>query len=784
MANSDPSVFLGSLVQFWDLFIRRVRLLSHIFLYLDRVYVLSRPELCSVYDFCVDLFREKVINDKLNILIYAKLNDSIKSMVSLHRNFIIQFICSSDKIDLVKLNEMIHLEHQNTIDSVRRTLRMLQDVGIMDSVFQEILSFTAEFYARISLNLSKQYSSVLCLEKMSQALDGDKILFTDCYRLEPQLAEILQKNVLNSTFIHRFVPTVEGVLEDICNTNTTTLGGAKIALTTLNGLCKRAEVTKKFRDLWSIFIRTKGLVILQSKPFNFSTSQSEASVEKTSDILGFKERLDRLLATSLDADSGFSDSLKDSFEWLMNMRAGLKRAPVEMLATFLDSLLKSGSSNSTTDADLQATLDRAISLFRHVQSKDVFETHYKRDLARRLLQGRCLSQEAELGVVERLRRECGVAYTSRIEAMFRDIESSKSLSSAFLETQRTLSAGPKRSLASLRTTMSSRFVPTVITSGIWPGVPQSWASSSDGSKIETRTGKSEGESGTIKVLQWVEEAQQEYAAFYESQHKGRKLRWNQELGSVVLRMRLGPGIEPKELYVSVAQAVVLSKFNDVSNSEGLIFESLLNLCEGMRKEELTSTLKSLTHRVAPILTLTNNIGDIKADETQPTTDDNGILQIKPNIDIKEKSVKKDYQNEHSSRTNSVLIDSNTVINVNSNFISKHARIRLLGISAEDSSGPSDMAFKDEIVSPTMLVVDANSRPDRQYVIDAAIVRIMKSQKRCRKDKLADQMYLDPIFGVSKIRIEPAELASRIESLMQREYISVDSDDRDILVYLV
>ena len=57
--------------------------------------------------------------------------------------------------------------------------------------------------------------------------------------------------------------------------------------------------------------------------------------------------------------------------------------------------------------------------------KDVFEAFYKKDLAKRLLVGKSASVDAEKSMLSKLKQECGAAFTSTLEGMFKDMELSK-----------------------------------------------------------------------------------------------------------------------------------------------------------------------------------------------------------------------------------------------------------------------------------------------------------------------------------------------------------------------
>jgi cullin-4 len=86
-------------------------------------------------------------------------------------------------------------------------------------------------------------------------------------------------------------------------------------------------------------------------------------------------------------------------------------------------------------------------LFRFIHGKDVFEAFYKKDLAKRLLVGKSASVDAEKSMLLKLKQgkiqfresslifffflECGNVFTSKLEGMFKDMELSKDIMTAF-----------------------------------------------------------------------------------------------------------------------------------------------------------------------------------------------------------------------------------------------------------------------------------------------------------------------------------------------------------------
>lgn len=64
-----------------------------------------------------------------------------------------------------------------------------------------------------------------------------------------------------------------------------------------------------------------------------------------------------------------------------------------------------------SDDEVEAVLDRVLTLFRHLNSKDVFEAFYRKLLAKRLLLGKSASADLERFVPSPCLFFCRVALT-------------------------------------------------------------------------------------------------------------------------------------------------------------------------------------------------------------------------------------------------------------------------------------------------------------------------------------------------------------------------------------
>ena len=144
-------------------------------------------------------------------------------------------------------------------------------------------------------------------------------------------------------------------------------------------------------------------------------------------------------------------------------------------------------------------------MFRYIHGKDIFEAFYQRDLAKRLLGGKSASVDAEKLMLLKLKQECGGAFTSKLESMFKDIELSRELTATFK--QYLTKTDVSQSVAIIDMSVS------VLTIGIWPTY----------------------QSIELLVTPDLQQYEQIFAQFYLAKHQGRKLQWQHDFGHCLLR---------------------------------------------------------------------------------------------------------------------------------------------------------------------------------------------------------------------------------------------------------
>ncbi|KAJ4901519.1 Cullin-4 [Raphanus sativus] len=205
-----------------------------------------------------------------------------------------------------------------------------------------------------------------------------------------------------------------------------------------------------------------------------------------------------------------------------------------------------------------------------------------------------------------------------------------------------------------------------------------------------------------------------FKEFYLSKYIGRRLMWQNSLGHYVLKADFSKG--KKELTLSLFQAVVLMLFN---NAMKLRFEDIKD-STGIEDKELRSTLQSLA------------CGKVR------------VLQKYPKG--------RDVQDGDEFDFNDTFTALLYCIKVNAIQMKE---------TVEENTSTTERVFQD-----------------RQYQIDAAIVRIMKTRKL-----LSHTLLITKLFQQLKFPIKPADLKKRIESLMDREYLERDKSNPQIYNYL-
>jgi cullin-4 len=205
-----------------------------------------------------------------------------------------------------------------------------------------------------------------------------------------------------------------------------------------------------------------------------------------------------------------------------------------------------------------------------------------------------------------------------------------------------------------------------------------------------------------------------FQSFYSSKHRKTRLTWLPSVSYCLLRASFPNG--RKDLDVSQLQALVLLLFNSQSSMSA----AEIREATGIAGDELTRTLQSLS------------LGQVRV-------------------------LKKESKGRE-------VIDAD-VFSYNADFTHSLVRIKINQIQIKETKVEQD-ATNEKIVE------------DRQHVIDAVIVRIMKSRKVIKHLQLMTEVLAQLRFSA-----QAADIKKRIASLIEREYMARQDDDSSAYVYV-
>jgi cullin 3 len=113
-------------------------------------------------------------------------------------------------------------------------------------------------------------------------------------------------------------------------------------------------------------------------------------VEFVQSLLDERDKYGKIVNLAFNNDKLFQIALNSSFKLFINLNP---RSP-EYISLFVDDKLRNGL-KGVSEHDREITLDKVMMIFRHLQEKDMFEKYYKQHMAKRLLYGKTVSDDAE-----------------------------------------------------------------------------------------------------------------------------------------------------------------------------------------------------------------------------------------------------------------------------------------------------------------------------------------------------------------------------------------------------
>jgi cullin 3 len=658
LADVPDSTLLEEMAATWSEHQITMVMIRDILMYMDRTYVQAQRRR-PVYELGLHLFRVTIwehprIQTRVTELLLSNIASERAGMVTDDRSLL--------KCNIGMLLELGQADYSNVYE---------RD---FESVF---LGSTQEFYHLESLSFLSNNSATDYVAKATRRMEEEK-----------------ERSVALGLPSTTEAPLVKIIETELIERHARTL--VDMERSGFRALLKEEAKVQELQLMYDLFVRVPSSVdFLRDALCDRIKAESKALIadqEKGAadppafvrGVLRMRDRYQKVLQVGFRDEKRTQKRLKESFEDFLNEDA---RA-ASCLAVYSDELLRVGL-RGASEAQVTEELQKVIIVFRYLSDKDIFEAYYKQHLAKRLLGGRSVSDEAERAMVSQLKAECGYQFTSKLEGMFNDMRISRDMRSAYKAHAKS-SDGPVDMEVD------------VLTNGYWP-------------------------SQNVKpciLPPLVQDAIDRFSKFYLEKHTGRKLSWQTSAGSAEIRATFGG--KKHDLCVSTYQMCILLLFSD---------EDTLTLGQ-IRSQTQIPDMELRRHLISLC------------------TPKHRILR-------------------KGSKGRAITSDDDT-FTFNHEYTSKLKRVRIPLVK--------DSPVKEGTVAegPKVASIPAPVEEDRRHLVEAAIVRIMKARKALHHNDLIAE-----VTKQLSIRFNPSPqfIKKRVESLMERDYLTRAQDDRRVYMYV-
>ncbi|KIM33200.1 hypothetical protein M408DRAFT_325999 [Serendipita vermifera MAFF 305830] len=532
--GQEGELLMKGLRKVWDKHNSSMRKLSDILKYMDRVYSVS-AEVPQIIPAGLKLFLDNVLHRKTSP-VQEQVVDAILGQIQVERD--------GYTINQTAVKECVEIYLQ------------LEDQSAKQVYFTDIepvfLAETRKFYVAEAEKLLQTCDAAEYLRRVEQRLDSEeaRAYYYLSASTSPAVKAIVEANLL-SPHLDTIVSMTGSGLDAMIDANKTDDINRMYRL--FFEVSTHTGGPQAFRKGLRESILSRGRLINETNdPLNGGPDEVEEEKGKSKqntpvqalslalkwvqDSLDLKDKFDLILKYALLSDRTCELAITEALGSFINLNP---RAP-EFISLFIDENLKKGLKGKSDD-EVDIVLDKTITLFRFITEKDSFERYYKSHLARRLLLNRSVSDDAERGMLAKLKVECGFQFTKKMEGMFNDMKLSADVMSSY------------RDYLANTTAPAVEINVTVMTSTFWP---------------TTNSG------AMCNFPPELLQACGSFERFYNTRHSGRRLTWQPALGNVDVKVAFKA--KKHELNVSTFALVILLLFEKVADDDFLTYEDIKN----------------------------------------------------------------------------------------------------------------------------------------------------------------------------------------------------------------
>ncbi|KAL7437071.1 hypothetical protein ACHAXM_007132 [Skeletonema potamos] len=526
-SGQGGTILLNELKHRWSNHQIMNKWLKKFFTYLDRYYV-KHHSLPTLEQAGLRHFKEEIyMNVKENT------TTAIISLIDEERE--------GEIIDKTLVKNIVELYEQMGMGSLDSYTNDLE---------QPLLDATRSYYGRKREDWIARDSTPDYLIKAEKAFgeEKDRVASYLNSATEPKLRNVVEDEILQKVQMNLLEKEGSGCGVLLANDKTEDLQRMFSLFSRLeNGLQPMANIVEKF-------ITAQGSACTEKRLARLDSGQKDKNDDPdfVKSLIDLHEKYLGVIRETFSSHHLFQKALKNSFEVIVNNDVGTF-SNAELMSTFCDRILKSGG-EKLSETEVEQSLDRIVQLFSFLTDKDLFAEIYRNQLAKRLLNQRSASDDAEKAMIAKLKVQCGTQFTSKMEGMLNDLAVGSEQKSEF----------DSRMEQQSDTKLS--FVVQVLTIGNWPSY----------------------KAPEVALPPQMQKCMEVFKEWHDAKHQKRRLTWVHSLGNATVRATFGK--KSYDLQVTTLQAIVLNSFNDGKTYEFNELKESLNLDD--------ITLKPLLHSLS------------------------------------------------------------------------------------------------------------------------------------------------------------------------------------------
>ncbi|XP_042906045.1 cullin-1 [Parasteatoda tepidariorum] len=544
-----------------------------------------RTYLRSVYEKCDDFIDEPLLTHYMQLWQDYRFSSKVLSGVCAYLNR--HWVRREREKSRIEVLEVYHLAlvswRDYLLDPLKRrmssaVLKLIEKERNGETVNTRLISIALNSYIEMGINCSDPYSEHPSLYLYKEAFETAFLAETEIFYVT-ESASIVRKNPVSEfmkkieiwfleeqrraqLYLHE--STLEAlvrILENIVISKYMETFHSEFQ--TLLSYNKIDDLKRMYQLLYRVL---GGLDQLKVQFQEYVTQQGLEAIEKYNDsndpktyinsILEIHQRFNSIVITAFESEAGFATALDKACERFINKNSvtessGSSSKSAELLAKYCDLLLKK-KPRDAEEMEIVDNLNQAMTIFKYIEEKDIFQSFYSKMLAKRLVQQMSVSgnDDAETIMIAKLREACGFEYTAKLQRMFQDVCVSRDLNENFKN------SGPP---------LDVDFSINVISSSSWPF----------------------HQTLTFSLPQELEQSVQQFTNFYCTRYSGRKLTWLHGMSRGELVSKCFD--KPYTFQTSTFQMAVLLQFN----SSDSLSVSQLEESTGIRSDILLQVLQAL-----------------------------------------------------------------------------------------------------------------------------------------------------------------------------------------------